>query len=98
MGAHDIQFADSMSTAFVLLVGVLLANVPFALTLRSRNASGLRAIGWLAGFGIWQMAALAAGHLADSGLAPHTWGELLSISFLLYGVLGFPPFVWRFLR
>lgn len=98
MSANDIQFAAAMSTFLVLLVGVLLANAPFAVVLRSRRAATLRATGWLAGFAVWQAAALVLGKSAASGLAPQAWGELLSISFLLYGVLSFPAFVWRFLR
>jgi len=98
MSTHDIQFAGTLSTALTLLAGVLLANLPFAVAPNANARNVRRAAGWLAGFPIWHAAAFAFGLLAQSSLGPEAWGETISISFLLYAVLGFPAFVWRFLR
>ncbi|MBU6490306.1 MAG: hypothetical protein KGQ57_21145 [Burkholderiales bacterium] len=97
MGAHDIQFAGAMSTALTLLVGALLANLPFAVALGARAHSLHRALGWLAGFAAWQAEVFVFGRSVSS-LAPQAWGETIAVGFLLYAVLGFPAFVWRFLR
>lgn len=98
MGTHDIQFAGMVSTAATLIVGALFANLPFAVAPEVDTHGLRRALGWLAGFALWNGAALAFGKFAESSLAPQVWGETISISFLLYAVLGFPAFVWRFLR
>lgn len=77
--------------AALLILGLVLANVPFL----SGPRPAIHVGGWLAAYGGW-MAAARLFATADGQAAPGGW-EIWAISAALFAVLAFPGIVWRHL-
>lgn len=82
---------EALALAHLMLAGVL-SNLPFA---PRAWGVGKRAGIWLATYVVWMAAAILA--LWSDGQALTPW-ELWPVTAALFGVLGFPGVVWRYLR
>lgn len=92
-----------MAPYSVLLIGLLLANVPFfservagVLSLGARKGAWIRLAEWLVSFFVFMLLAVGIERRVQGTVHSQDW-EFYIVLFFMFSVFAAPGFVWRYL-